>query len=236
MLPPAAPLLLSAAGLAVLRRHRRSGIALAAAGLLIIYALCTPLLAGWLERSTYGADYTPTGALPADVQAIVILGAGTVDNLVDYDGQTVSALALERLRAGARLAKAAARPVLVSGGVVWHGAPEAVLMAEALAEYGVPVRWVEPRSRDTADNARESAALLGAAGIRRVALVTHAFHMRRSMEEFRRAGLTPLAAPTMIKAAAGEVNVLDFVPGTHAFQQSRIALHEWLGWLALRLR
>lgn len=220
----------------MLRRHRRSGIALAAAGLLIIYALCTPLLAGWLERSTYGADYTPTGALPADVQAIVILGAGTVDNLVDYDGQTVSALALERLRAGARLAKAAARPVLVSGGVVWHGAPEAVLMAEALAEYGVPVRWVEPRSRDTADNARESAALLGAAGIRRVALVTHAFHMRRSMEEFRRAGLTPLAAPTMIKAAAGEVNVLDFVPGTHAFQQSRIALHEWLGWLALRLR
>lgn len=210
-------------------------MALAAAGLLITYALCTPLLAGWLERSTYGADYTPTGALPADVQAIVILGAGTVDNLVDHDGQTVSALALERLRAGAQLARASALPVLVSGGVVWHGTPEAVLMTVAMAEYGVPVRWVEPRSRDTADNARESAAMLGAAGIRRVALLTHAFHMRRSMEEFRRAGLTPLAAPTMIKAAA-DVDALDFVPGTRAFQQSGIALHEWLGWLALRLR
>jgi hypothetical protein len=35
--------------------------------------------------------------------------------------------------------------VLVSGGIVWDGQPEADLMKDALAEYGITVRWVEAR-------------------------------------------------------------------------------------------
>ena len=238
LLPPASLLMISAAGLLLALRHRRTGLTLAGGGLLLLYALCTPALSGWLERSTYPAQATPpaasAGAL-ARAQAIVILGAGTTDNLVDYGGQTVNAYALERLRAGARLARTTRLPVLVSGGVVWDGRPEADMMKEVMDEFGVPVRWVEPRSRDTAGNARESAALLHAAGLSRVALVTHAFHMRRSMEEFRRAGLEPIAAPTLIRQA-GDVEAADFIPGTRALQQSGAALHEWLGWAALALR
>lgn len=232
LLPPLGPLLLGAAGLLLARRHRRCGMAAAWSSLLLMGALCTPALSGWLERSTYiaGAPADPAGA-----QAIVILGAGTVDHLEDYGGQTVSAPALERLRAGARLARQTGLPLLVSGGVVWHGRPEAELMKDVMDEFGTPVRWIEARSRDTADNARESAALLRAAGIERVALVTHAFHMRRSVEEFRRTGLTPLAAPTMTKRP-GDLLATDFVPGTRALQQSTQALHEWLGWAALALR
>ncbi len=232
LLPPASPLMISAAGLLLALRHRRTGLALAGGGLLLLYALCTPALSGWLERSTYMTDATGT---PSTAQAIVILGAGTTDNLVDYGGQTVNAYALERLRAGARLARTTRLPVLLSGGVVWDGRPEAEMMKEVMDEFGVPVRWVESRSRDTADNARESAALLRAAGLSRVALVTHAFHMRRSMEEFRRAGLVPVAEPTLIKRP-GDLEAADFIPGTRALQQSGAALHEWLGWAALQWR
>ncbi|HEY9194479.1 MAG TPA: YdcF family protein [Methyloversatilis sp.] len=235
LLPPASPLMLSVAGLLLALRHRRAGLAMAGGGLLLLYALCTPALSGMLERSTYATrTAAPTGAL-AHAQAIVILGAGTTDNLVDYGGQTVNAYALERLRAGARLARITRLPVLVSGGVVWDGRPEADMMKEVMDEFGVPVRWVESRSRDTADNARESAALLHAAGLNRVALVTHAFHMRRAMEEFRRAGLEPVAAPTLIRQAS-TVRAVDFIPGVRALQQSGAALHEWLGWAALALR
>lgn len=235
LLPPASPLMILAAGLLLALRHRRTGLTLAGGGLLLLYALCTPALSGWLERSTYATRAAASADALAHAQAIVILGAGTTDNLVDYGGQTVNAYALERLRAGARLARTTRLPVLVSGGVVWDGRPEADMMKEVMDEFGVPVRWVEPRSRDTAGNARESAALLHAAGLSRVALVTHAFHMRRSMEEFRRAGLEPIAAPTLIRQA-GDVEAADFIPGTRALQQSGAALHEWLGWAALALR
>jgi len=104
-----------------------------------------------------------------------------------------------------------------------------------MAEFGVTVRWVESASRDTADNARMSAALLKAAGITRVALVTHAVHMRRSMAEFQRAGLEPVAAPTVIRRPP-ELDFTDFISASRALQQSGWALHEWLGWLAQTLR
>lgn len=232
LLPPTSPLLMAVLGLLLMRRYRRTGTALAATGVLTLYALCLPALAGWLERTTYysGPAQPLTGA-----GAIVVLGAGTADNLVDYDGQTVNGWALERVRAGARLAKESGLPVLVSGGVVWDGRPEGELMREAMSEFGVDVRWVESASRDTADNATLSAAMLRDAGITRVALVTHAMHMRRSMEEFRRAGLDPVAAPTMILRPA-TWSFSDFVPSSRALQQSGWALHEWLGWLAQRLR
>lgn len=232
VLPPAGLLLLAAAGLARVRRHRRAGMTMIACGLLPLFALCLPAVSGWLEQSTYCCRNT---APPTDVGAIVVLGAGTYDNLIDYDGETVNGWALERVRAGARLAKQTGLPVLVSGGVVWRGTPEGELMRQAMAEFGVTVRWVESASRDTADNARMSAALLKAAGISRVALVTHAMHMRRSMAEFRLAGLEPVAAPTVIRRPP-DMAFTDFIPSARALQQSGWALHEWLGWLAQTLR
>lgn len=232
LLPPVSPLLVSTLGLLLRRRHPRSGTTLAWSGLIVLWLLATPVVSGWLERTTYVTDAV---ADLSDAQAIVILGAGSIDNLVDYDGQTVTAFALERLRAGARLARRTGLPVLVSGGVVWRGQSEAELMTAVLEELGIDVRWAEQCSRDTGDNATMSARLLGEDGITRVALVTHAFHMRRAMEHFRRAGLTPVAAPTLIRRGGG-VSPGDLLPTMRALSQSWIALHEWLGWIAMNLR
>ena len=59
------------------------------------------------------------------------------------------------MRYGALVAKRAQLPVLVTGGAVFGGTPEALLMREALKnEFGVDVRWVEVASRTT----RESCA------------------------------------------------------------------------------
>src|SRR5256885_5533642 len=57
---------------------------------------------------------------------------------------------LERIAYGAFLAHRTALPVLVSG-----TAPEALAMRVSLArDFGIQVRWVEERSRDTFQNAR----------------------------------------------------------------------------------
>ena len=54
-------------------------------------------------------------------------------------------------------------------------------MATALRDdFGVPVKWTEGKSRNTAENAAFSAALLRPDAVRRVLLVTDAMHMPRS--------------------------------------------------------
>ena len=103
------------------------------------------------------------------------------------------------------------------------------------ADFGVRVRWVESASDNTAENARRSAELLLPAGVRRIALVTHAWHMPRAVAVFAAAGFTVVPAPTAY-VSARPATPLDFLPRATAMQQAATALHEWVGiaWYALR--
>ncbi|HAK93275.1 MAG TPA: YdcF family protein, partial [Massilia timonae] len=96
-----------------------------------------------------------------------------------------------RLRYAAHLHRRTGLPILVSGGAPGPGAMSlADAMAAALREdFGVPVRWVEGRSRNTAENAMFSAALLRPEKVGRVLLVTDAMHMERARTVFQRGGL-----------------------------------------------
>lgn len=235
LLPPLGPLLLTAAGLLWLPRRPRLGKTLAWGGVLLTLLLATPasvgLLLGPLEAPPLAAE-AGRGA-----QAVVILGGGQRRNAPEFGGATVNRLTLERLRYGARLARRSKLPVLVSGGVVAAETPEALLMKEALErDFGVPVKWTESASRDTADNARHSAAILGDAGITRVLLVTHAAHMPRAAAEFRAAGVEVIAAPTAWLGGPGENELIDFLPSATGAYAGWFATHEWLGRAAAWLR
>jgi uncharacterized SAM-binding protein YcdF (DUF218 family) len=163
-------------------------------------------------------------------------------NAPEFGGETVGFMVLERLRYAARLARETGLPVLVSGGAPGTaGSAEAQLMSRTLKEdFGVPVRWVEDRSWDTAQNARLSADMLRAAGIKHVILVTHAMHMPRAMLEFSHAGLAPLAAPTgrfeapLAQSLPGEIR--RWVPSARAAYFASMASHEWLGLLVAKIR
>ena len=94
-------------------------------------------------------------------------------------------------------------PILATGGAV-HGEsrPEAELAKIALeTEFNVPVRLTETKSRITAENAALSFKLLAQHGIRKIALVTHAFHMPRSVQVFERVGFDVTPAPTLLSSA-----------------------------------
>jgi uncharacterized SAM-binding protein YcdF (DUF218 family) len=233
VLPPTGPVLLAAIGLALQRRHPRAGRALAAGGLLLLLILSMPVVAMFLLRFV---DASP----PLDLeraraaQAIVILGGGTRHHAAEYGGDTLGRLTLERVRYGARVARLTGLPVLVSGGAPSGGESEAKLMQEALQqEFGVTVRWVEDRSRNTHENAIRSAEILRLAGIQRVVLVGHSFDMPRAAAEFADEGMEVIRAPTGIPDRDFDAKAL--VPNVAGLEGSYYALYEVFGGLVRRI-
>ena len=235
VLPPTGPLLLALIGLAIERVRPRLGRSLAWIGVVALAALSLPAISNALQR---GLDESPALDLAQAkrAQAIVILGGGIRRDAAEYGGDTLGRLSLERVRYGARVARRTGLPVLVTGGVVYGGVPEAVLMKKSLEqEFGVPVRWVEARSRDTHENAVDSAAILKAAGIRRVILVAHSFDMPRAKAEFSAAGLDVTPAPTGIPGGTRD-SWLELLPSVSALQGSYYAVYELLANAVRKIR
>src|SRR5512134_1756809 len=226
-------LLLGGLGLTMLRR--RLGIALLISGVAALYLLATPFAGTRLLRlAEPPVDVSPLARSP---QAIVVLSAGVYRRAPEYEGDTVDALTLERIRYGARLHRRTGLPILVTGGRFRNATqPVAESMRRALVEdFGVPVRWVEGQARTTHENAERSAAVLRAEGIDTIYLVTHAVHMRRAQEAFERAGLTVVPAATVFTPIDPDVSLCALVPRTTTLVRSSYALHELIGRLWYRL-
>ena len=103
-------------------------------------------------------------------------------------------------------------------------------------EFQVPVTWVEETSKNTLENARASLHVLGPAGIKRIYLVTHAWHMPRARYAFETAGFSVIPAPTGY-AIVPRPGVLSFMPNAQALLHSSWFFHEVLGigWYHLRV-
>jgi len=219
-------------------RWRIFGVAVAAAGVVALYALSTPLVGARLLQALEPETIVPAAPAAPAPGAIVILAADLRRDAPDYGGDTVGALTLERIRYGARLHRMTGLPILVSGGLL----PRAKrTLAEAMQrtlteEFGVPVQWVENRSRSTLGNARLSAELLKSAGIGSIYLVTHAWHMARSVEVFESNGMHVVAAPTAFTYVGPGLAFSDFLPRPAALAESTFAFHELIGRLWYRLR
>ncbi len=229
LLPPAGLAWLGLAGLALLAaRRRRWGTGLLAASAAGFYLFATPLVAALLLAPL---DRHPplavAGELPA-AEAVVVLGAGLRYGAREHGGDTVTAQGLERLRYGAWLAERTGRPVLVTGK---SGAEMTAAMERS---FRVDVRWTENVGRNTHENAVLSARLLRPAGVGRVYLVTHYWHMPRAAAAFRAAGMEPVPAPLGFGETEPWYAML--VPRSGSSMECRQALHEWIGRLWYRLR
>ena len=226
LLPPTGLLLVALIGLAVIRRHPRAGRTLATVAVATLLALSMPIVASGLVRLL--GDSPPIDlAVAKTAQAIVIPGGGVRRNALEYGGDTLGRLTLERVRYGARLAKQTGLPVLVTGGSVFGDTvPEAVLMKEALeSEYGVTVRWVEDRSRNTQENARNSAEVLKVDGFATVILVVHSFDVPRAKALYASSGFNVLVAPIGIPQRDLHLPE-DLLPGMAALVTSFNACYE----------
>ena len=232
MVPPPNLVLVAIAGLVLMWRRRRAGTIVVAASLGLLLILSLPIVSQALIVSLeQGLPLEPPRNDPP--QAIVILSAEMQHTLGPGPDVRVGPLTLQRLSAGAALERRTHLPILVSGGTLEADEPPiAELMADSLRnDFGVPVQWIEDHSRNTWENASDSAAILEPLGIHSVYVVTHAWHEHRAMIAFRRTRLRATAAPVQLD----ELNA-GALPAATAWLQSYYALHEWIGlawyWLA----
>ncbi|MGE5493113.1 MAG: YdcF family protein [Actinomycetota bacterium] len=241
LLPPMNGLVPAFIGLLLVGRRPRLGKGLIALGLLVIAAFSTTIVADSLLEpleSRYPV-LAQESLRDLKVDAVVILAAGRYRKALELGGgDDVRQMALDRLRYGALVARESGKPVLVTGGNPdGYGIPEAEAMKIALArDFGVPTRWVEGKSANTRQNAEYSAEILLPQGVRRIALVTHAFHMPRSVPAFEAAGFEVVPAPTAFLGSRRDVMLLDFIPRYDVMRTSGFALHELIGMLWYRLR
>lgn len=238
LLPPLSFLLLLALGIILMYRRHKFAMPLLLGAFVMI----------WLSSMPYVADgalhmlETRTAALQIPqaqaADAIVILGGGTYFDAPEYASQdTVSEPTLVRLRYGAKLRRETGRPLLVTGGTpMGNGTSEAQLMRVALEQdFGASVRWMEEASNNTFENALYSFQILQKVGIKKICLVTHAWHMPRSAAIFRQAGFEVVEAPTAF-TTRHRFGMLEFMPDSEALQESRIFVHEVIGLLWYRIR
>jgi len=237
LLPPLSLLLVLALGIFLLYRRRKFAKPLLLAAFGLLWIASTPYFAEGalhlLEVRTAALDSQHQSA-----NAIVILGGGTYFHAPEYaGGDTISEATLVRLRYGAKLQRETGKPILVSGGrPLGNQLSEAQQMRSSLEQdFHVPVRWIEDASDNTFENARYSFQTLQKAGIKKIYLITHAWHMPRSAEVFRRAGFEVVEAPTAFTTRY-QVDLLTFLPNSGSLHDSRIFVHEIIGLLWYRVK
>ena len=226
LVPPVNLLLPCAAGLLLLRQWPRTGRLLLGVGLAGLLVLSLPVVSNALLVSLeQDLPLAPSAGDPPG--AIVILSAEIVRNGDVFDP---GPLTLERMRAGAALHRRTGLPILVTGGIVDEEADTlAAVMARSMADdFHAPVRWAESAARDTRENAMLSAAMLRADGITSAYVVTHAWHMKRSVQAFDGTGVAVTAAPVRMDRVRDDGPSL--VPRARAWLDSYYALHEWIGY------
>jgi uncharacterized SAM-binding protein YcdF (DUF218 family) len=233
--PPGIVVVVGLLGLFVTIWRRWIGGILVATSLIGLFVLSVPLVGKRLLmqlEAPFRTSVIAQDRLVPNMQAIVVLGGGRIDGAPEYGEDTVNAMTLERLRYAAHLTQMTGLPLLVSGGSVFgEEQPEAALMQKTLArDFGVKSKWIESTSRNSMENAQHSKKLLAEAGIRRVYLVTHAWHMERAQWSFVEAGLDVVPAPTgFTTIGKSDLSPLGYAPSANGLHASALALRERIG-------
>lgn len=195
------------------------------------------LLGGLAERGRYlpqHAEEFPTG------DAIVVLGGGVlpVSGALVYPDLSSGA---DRIWHAARLYHAGKAPLIIaSGGNVWphrQRQSEADAMRVVLNAFGVPDAGIvtEDRSRNTRQNAAFTADLVASRGIRRVLLVTSAFHMPRAEAAFKRVGFDVVPAAVDFSRRSNSPWILRIFPRAYPLVVNSRLSREHLGRLVHHL-
>ena len=237
LLPPLSLLILLALGIFLLNRRPRVARFLLIGSLSLLWLCATPYI------SEAGLHLLETRAIPLssplpEADAIVILGGGSYFHAPEYDNQDIAGTGtLLRLRYGAKLYRETHRPILVTGGTpLGNDVSEGQQMREILEqEFHIPVRWTEDASDNTFENALYTFSILQKANIRKIYLVTEAWHIPRATEAFRRAGFDVIEAPTAFTTRY-ETDALAFLPSAGGLGNSSAFVHEAIGLIWYRFK
>jgi Uncharacterized conserved protein len=232
LLPPGLFVTLMAAGAVWLWKRQRRIAMFSGVFSLLLYISFLPLTGALLVHPLENR-YQPPAQVKGDV--IVMLGGGATLGTPDMNGTgQLSGDAANRLLTTYRLYKKTGLPVITSGGKVYpDSGREADIAKRELIALGMPADKViaENQSLTTRQNAMNTEKVLKQRRFVRPVLVTSAFHMRRAVLNFQKAGVRVVPYPTdYLVSKQIAVYPAQFVPsdaGTVA-----TALKEYVGLLA----
>lgn len=175
----------------------------------------------------------------ARYDAVMVLGGGTG---VRPDGAPQLAYAGDRVRVAAVMWQRGQTPVLVASGTSLGGLDQreardlGAETAALWAQMGVPTEAVVTLAgpHNTATEIEALARYAGAAGWRRVGLVTSAWHLRRAMRLAERAGLDAAPIAADVRGGVAPWSAVAVVPTGSGFYRVSFASKEWLGALVGR--
>ncbi|OGS07392.1 MAG: hypothetical protein A2270_00275 [Elusimicrobia bacterium RIFOXYA12_FULL_51_18] len=216
------------------RRNRKQAPAWAGFALLLWAAATAPV--GNMALSGLEYAFLPPAEVKAD--AIVVLSAGIREGVPEPSGEpALSGISLERAVEAVRLYRRYKLPLIITGGTVFSKGPEAPVIKKYIVSLGVPERDVlaEERARDTWENAVFSKKICDEKGYKKPLIVTSAYHMRRAIWSFKRAGLVgAIPYPTAYKSSKSRrCGWGSFLPG--GYEPLSLALHEYLGFIFYRI-
>ena len=229
----------------IFSRRARLGRWLLIAGTVLLGLFSNKVVSTWLVQPielTFAPipELKANAPLPAELarcRFVVVLGSGHSDSPGFSANNQLSSAALARITEGVRLLRflPGAKLVVNGGGRPGYPTHAAVLGRVAVELGSDPGRIVYAEAgRDTEDEAREVAALVGQAP---VALVTTAWHLPRAAALFRRAGVDVLPCPTDYTARPSpEFYWSDVDWDVASLERSTAAVRERIGYLWVWLR
>jgi uncharacterized SAM-binding protein YcdF (DUF218 family) len=143
------------------------------------------------------------------------------------------ALALAQRFPEARIVFSGGSADLMPGGSTTEGAAARRFLHEAGIDDARVT--IEDASRNTAENARFTAAVVGPAPGETWLLVTSAFHMPRAIGSFRAAGWDPLPWPTDYRTRGYGDLIRPVGAPSRGFTLVNLAAKEWAGLVVYRL-
>lgn len=230
-------------GVALLLHKRRPKAAqrMGWLGLLCLGVLGYQPLPNALLRSLESQYTVPNAQVLAQQQGVIVLGGGTEDAAIYVSRQQVPlGAAAERLTTAAALMRQHPDWQWVftggSGRLLGDLRSEADLARVFWLEQGANVSRLrlEDRSRNTRENARFVAEMLGAECQKPWLLVTSAWHMPRAMAEFEAVGCRVTAYPTDFRTSRESHWGANQYALAGSLMSWQIALHEYLGLFVYR--
>ena len=174
-------------------------------------------------------------------EAVVVL-SGMINSLAGRSDRPEFLSSADRILVGEEILRSKrANYLVISGGsglILQKGESEAVILNRWLERRGVASEQIliDADSRNTAENAIETAKIAKARGWKRVLLVTSAFHMPRSVLCFRKAGLEVVPVPADYYTFRESPGPEAWFPSMTSLELGTLAIKEYIGIAAYRLR
>lgn len=226
------------------RLVKKAGFCLMALSILVLYLLSISPISNLLAYSLEGKYGMPSKKALAGLDAIVILGGGSLSAGGLREHPEASGVTYLRLFNGVKIFKrSGAKTLILSGRTPGSsGGVDAEVMRDLAVKFGISENRivVDTISQSTIEQAKEVAKLLPPEEKKHIGIVTSAMHMPRSemafRNEFLNDSLVPIPVDYTYRLPGRGLNIENFIPAIDNFCQSSCAIHELIGiiWYSMR--